>query len=198
MAVYSLRVNSSICLSAPQPSAVYTPARGAHITGAQLLLSHAASQLLILSSHSSYAGATASTSGSAGMSLQPTKLSLTALDVPAASSAGTCQQLQPTHSCILSSPGPRHDAVTCQLLAGGDICAPSLLVQARPHANLLVKLSTSSGALKNLHCAPSSQHSCTAPRYRGGSLVPSVPSRWWGLPLVSAAGGTCQGTILEQ
>lgn len=189
VAVYSLRVNGSSCTPAPQPSANYTPAHGARITSARLLLSHAASQLLVLSGHS----AAAATSLSASSSLQATKLSLAALHIPAALPTGDCRQLQPLHSCSLSFADTRHNAVTCQLLVGGDACAPSLLVQgwqsgavsAEPLVGIAAGIS-SRLTLPGQHAEPVTclmQH-----RWQAGELAEDLPE----FVLIS---GAADGTI---
>lgn len=131
VAVFNLRPSSGSCESALQPSAVYLPPPGTGAHSARLLL-HRASKLSVLCCHGLadsgvQQSSTPHISTGAGA---PTQLSLTVLDNPADATADKRQQLQPVSSCSLQRTPASEDQVTRQLLAGGDVITPSLLVQA--------------------------------------------------------------------
>ena len=128
VAIYSLRPDSSSHVSALQPAAMYLPPPGIAVCTMRLLID-GASQLSVLSSRRA-ATSHQKTCGQAADASSDAQLGITVLDASSALANGQQHsELQPLCRCTQPTGSTAGDAVTRQLLAGGDTHTPRLLVQ---------------------------------------------------------------------
>jgi hypothetical protein len=192
VAVFSLRPDGSTCASAQQPAAIYLPAPGAAVCSTRLLLIGDAKLAVLCSQSPATRGSCHSRAADAG---EVARLKVSVLDASSALAAGKQQQrLQPVCSDTLPPASAAEDAVTQQLLAGGDGGTPHLLIQVG-HVYVDADL------FQIVALQQAGTHGqCFAPilHCRVGSLAPSL---WRPLPvsrLAMTSGCSCRAQTAGQ